>query len=350
MGAQEGPVKRVTQREVAALAGVSRATVSYVLNGSAQGRVPISPETQRRVLEAVSTLGYQPDSSAQTLRSGKTRIIGVLVPDLTNPHFWQILAGIEREGHRYGYTMLLFHTGLMKSAEDIGLRELARKRIDGLVLISSFPPSWSEATRSLTDHHLPVVDLSNVETPFDRILSDYREGAKELMEYLIGLGHRTIAFIYGAASPEVGLDRLEPYEAALRAHGIPVDPAFIIRCGTTIEEGYDAANRLFDGPVFPTAIVAINDLIALAVLRAAADRGISVPKELSIAGFDDIPFSKLVSPSLTSVHRDSEQSGEIAFRMLLDRMEHPEMPPRSERLETRLIVRESTREPPPLRR
>jgi len=339
-------VRRVTQREVAKLAGVSRATVSYVLNGNAQGRVPISPETQRRVLEAVSILGYQPDASAQTLRSGKSRVVGVLVPDLTNPHFWQILTGIEAEGHRHGYTLLLFHSGLVKSAEDIGLRELARKRIDGLVLISSFPPSWSEATRSLTDHHLPVVDLSNVETPFDRVLSDYRDGAKELMEYLIGLGHKTIALIYGAASEEVGLDRLEPYEETLRAHGIPVDTDFVIRCGTTIEEGYNAANRLFDGRVRPTAIVAINDLIAFAVLRAAADRGISVPKALSVAGFDDIPFSKLINPSLTSVHRDSERSGEIAFRMLLDRMEHPDMPPRSERLATRLVVRESTCEPP----
>jgi LacI family transcriptional regulator, galactose operon repressor len=335
-------VKRVTQKEVARSAGVSRATVSYVLSDAKGTQVSISRATRERVLKAASDLGYEPDASAQSLRSGKSRTIGVLVPDMNNPHYWQLLSGIEREAHANGYTVLTFHSGLIKSEEDVGLRELARRKIDGLILISSFPPTWPQTMSSLGALHRPVVDLSNVESPFDRVVSDYRVGTHQLMEYLIDLGHRRVGFVYGVATPEVGLDRLDPYREALQAHGIRPDPSLIVECGTSIGEGHTATLSLLRRRDRPTAIIAINDLLALAALRAAADCGLSVPADVSIAGFDDIPFSSFLTPRLTSVHRDTESVGEHAVRLLLERMANAQLPRRTERVSSHLITRDST--------
>lgn len=335
-------MKRITQREVAARARVSRATVSYVLNDTAKSRVPISIETRRRVIEAAEALGYEPDASARTLRSGKTREVGVLVPDMGNPHYWQLLTGIEREAHLHDYTLLIFHSALVESEEAVGLRELAGRRIDGLVLISSFPPSWPTTIKRLSSQHSPIVDLSNVESPFDRVMSDYRSGTRELMDHLLGYGHRQIGFVYGVASEKVGLDRLEPYREALRAQRLPEEPELVAHCGTTVEEGYKAARSLLGRRDRPTAIIAINDLQAITVLRAAADLGLSVPGDVSVAGFDDVPFSRLLTPSLTSVHRDTEKVGQTAFRLLLERMADPLLPRRTERADSRLVIREST--------
>lgn len=335
-------MKRVTQREVAARANVSRATVSYVLNDTAKSRVPISSETRRRVIEAAEALGYQPDASAQTLRSGKSREVGVLVPDMRNPHYWQLLTGIDREAHRNGYTLLIFHSALIEHEEVVGLRELAARRIDGLVLISSFPPSWPKTIERLSNRHSPIVDLSNVESPFDRVFTDYRAGTRQLMEHLLEHGHRRIGFVYGVATEKVGIDRLEPYLEALRSANLPDEPGLVVRCGTSVEEGYRAASSLLSRAERPTAVIAVNDMLALAVMRAAADLGLSIPSDLSVAGFDDVPFSRLLTPSLTSVHRETEQVGQTAFRLLLERMADPHLPRRTERAESQLVVREST--------
>jgi len=338
-------VKRITQKEVAQRAGVSRATVSYVLNGHAKSRVPISDETRRKVLDAASKLGYQPDSSARTLRSGLSRTIGVLVPDMGNPHYWQLLTGIERAAHAEGYTLLLFHTALMRSEEDVGLRELAQRKIDGVILISSYPPTWPQTALVISSLHRPVVDLSNVDSPFDRIVSDYHEPTTKLMEYLIGLGHTRIAFVYGVATPEVGFDRLDPYREALARNGIEADEELIVRCGPTMEAGYRAASGLLELRRRPTAILAINDMLAAAVLRAAKDRAVAVPEGLSVAGFDDIPFASYLTPSLTTVHRDTERVGEQAFALLLERMADPHMPIVTRRAASTLVIRESTGPP-----
>lgn len=335
-------MKRVTQREVAARAGVSRATVSYVLGDSDKSRVPISSATRRRVLEAASSLGYQPDVNAQNLRWGKSKVVGVLLPDMKNPHFWQILSGIEREAHRSGYTLLIFHSALVKSEEDVGLRELASRRIDGLILISSFPPSWRESTRGLSDSRMPVVDLSNVDSPFDRVVANYRDGTRQVMDHLFGLGHRRIGFLYGVASPEVGLDRLVPYREALASRGLPEEHDLVVTCGTTLEQGYRAAAQLLSLPEPPTAIIAINDFLAIATVRAATDRGLAIPSDLSLVGFDDIPFARFLTPSLTTVRRETEQVGEKALRLLLERMANPLLPQRVEEVGSQLVPREST--------
>lgn len=340
-------MKRPTQKDVAARAGVSRATVSYVLHGNQSTRVPISEETRERVLRAIHELRYEPDVTAQTLRSGKTMTIGVLVVDINNPHYWQYLAGIEREAHRHGYTILMFHSALQRTEENIGLRELSRKRVDGIIVMSSFAPYGEEETRWLTESQRPVVHLWHTDSPFDRIAADYHPATRELMTYLIGLGHRRIALVFGVANKMIGQDRLEPYYECLEKAGIPRDESLVVSCGPMLKDGFDSAINLLRRADRPTAIVAINDYLAIGVLRAASDAGLRVPEKLSIAGFDDIPFAEYLIPRLTTVHRDTEAAGARAVQLLLDRMNSTDTPVRLENVPARLVIRESTGPAPP---
>jgi Transcriptional regulators len=334
--------RRPTQNDVAKAAGVSRATVSYVLNLNESSRVPISQETRERVLKAMEELGYEPDVRAQMLRSGKTKTIGILVPDMQNPHYWQYLSGVEEEAHRTGYALLIYHSALNRDEEGAGLRALASRRVDGLIVLSAFTRFSEVEIRELADSRLPVVDFSPTESPFDCIAANYREAARVLMRHLFDLGHERIALVYGVPDFDIGRDRLEPYLEGLRAAGVKEEKELVATCGTSIEDGYHAALGLLDIKPRPTAIVAVNDLLALGVLRAAADRGLSVPRDISVAGFDDISFAQFATPRLTTVHRETEEAGRKAFQILVERMENPNAPRRVEPIDSSLVEREST--------
>lgn len=335
-------MKQATQKEVAERAGVSRATVSYVLNEKSSEGVPISDATRRKVLEAVKDLGYRPNAQARTLRSGKTMTIGVLMLDLHNPHFWQHLSGIEEEAHRHGYTIMVFHTALKRSEENVALRELTQKRIDGAIINASYDLHADEKNYELALSGMPIVDLSSQDSPFDHIIADYRAATRQLMSYLFDQGHRRYGFVYGVANPENGLDRLEPYRETLKEKGISREDGQVVTCEPTQEAGYEAALQLLKSRNRPTAIIAINDYLAMSVMRAAADLGISVPRDLSVCGFDDIPFSRFVVPRLTTVRRETELGGRRAFQLLLDRMNGKTGPARVEQIGASVQIREST--------
>lgn len=333
-------MKRVTQKQVAEHAGVSRATVSYVVTGKSSENVPISPETRERVLAAIKELGYQPNEQARTLRSGRTMTIGVLLLDVHNPHFWQHFAGLEAEAHRHGYTIMLFHTALKRSEEDVALRELTQKRIDGAVINASSMVRSETHDVDLMHSGLPIVDLSSQDSPFDRIVADYRSATTQLLTYLHDQGHRHFGLVYGVANTENALDRLEPYRAFLAGHGLDDDG--VVQCDPTQEAAYEAARELLSRERRPTAIVAINDYLAMGVIRAAHDMGIAVPQDLSVCGFDDIPFSEFMVPRLTTVRRETERGGRIAFQLLLERINGKKGPARIESIDASLQIREST--------
>ena len=215
-------MNRPTQVDVARHAGVSRATVSYVLNGVTEGRVPISDETRQRVLDAIEELGYEPDARAQALRSGSTKTIALIIPDLRNPHFCEYATGIEEAARAAGYHLLLSSTTLNDEyAVDI-FKDLARRRFDGLILASSFILESEEAQATLDQvrkRGLPIVELTE-NYGVDAVSADYREATKEVMSYLFSLGHRRIGLIYGVGGHELAEDRLQPYRASLQAAGI----------------------------------------------------------------------------------------------------------------------------------
>ena len=337
-------MNRPTQVDVAKLAGVSRATVSYVLNGATGGRVPISEETQQRVLDAIEELGYEPDARAQALRSGSTKTIALIIPDLRNPHFCEYATGIEEAARAAGFHLLLSSTTLNDEyAVDI-FKDLARRRFDGLILVSSFILESNEAQTTLArirKRKLPIVELSEY-YGVDSVSTDYREATKEVMSYLLSLGHRRVGLIYGVGGHELAEDRLRPYRASLESAGISVDKDLIMECGPTIEDGHQAAKKLLALAPRPTAILAINDLLAMGALRAAADLGLHVPNDLSLVGYDNIPMANYLIPRLTTVTKDAYELGKKAFEVLLARIQNPDIPRQQIHNLAKLIIREST--------
>lgn len=341
-------MNRPTQVDVARLAGVSRATVSYVLNRATDGRVPISAETQRRVLDAIEELGYEPDVRAQALRSGITNTIALIIPDLGNPHFCEYATAVEDAARASGYHVLLYSTTLNDEYALAIFKDLARRRFDGLILVSGFILQSKEAKTTLArllHRGLPVVELSEY-YGLDSVAAQYDDATKELMSYLFSLGHRRIAMIYGVGGHELANDRLLPYQASLETAGIPFDDSLVQKCGPTIRDGYEACKKLLKLEVRPTAIIAINDLLAIGALRAAADLNLRIPNDLSVIGYDDIPMADFLIPRLTTVTKDAYMLGTNAFELLLARVQNPDLPRQVIHHMPRLIIRESTGQAP----
>ncbi len=341
-------MKRPTQEDVARLAGVSRATVSYVLNDQTDQRIPISVDTRQRVLEAVSELGYEVDARAQSLRSGETKTIGVLLPIYENPFFWQILRGISEAAEAAGYSLLLAHNSQTPEQENQSIKELAEQRVDGLVLSIGFKLLPEQLLNQLRRSSHPVVELTATDSEFDHVRQGYAEGAHALMSHLIDLGHERIGFVYGVSLMSQGLDRLNAYRAALEEAGLPFDESLVRLCGPLLEDGHQAALELLSRSDRPTALLTINDLLGMASIRAAADLGLVVPDDVSIASFDDIPFTDFTVPRLTSVSGIPEQVGRDGVHLLLKRLSDPDRPREVIRGGWQLHIRESTG-PAPIR-
>lgn len=338
-------MKRPTQVDVARLAGVSRVTVSYVVNGHVNGRIRISKDTRQRVLEAIQELGYEPDARARALRTGSTRTIGVILPDIRNPHFWEYADGIEKEARASGYRIILSNTSLSQEYEEDTLKDLAQRRIDGLILQGSFSGRSNATNKTLSKlikRRLPIVKIGEPTGTVDSVWSDYRSVTKEIMAYLLSLQHRRIGMIYGVKPPIVAEDRLMPYKESLKSAGLPLEESLIARCGPTVEDGYQAALTLLQAPAPPTAIIAINDMLAIGVIRAATDMNLRVPTDLSLVSYDDIPIAKYLAPRLTTVSKEPVKFGQEAVKLLLARIQDPNRPIQRVDMPIRLIVREST--------
>lgn len=341
-------MKRPTQFDVARIAGVSRPTVSFVLNGVTNGNVTISDETRKRVWDAIEELGYVPDARARALRSGDTKTLGLIIPDIRNPHFWETAEGVEQEARDSGYHLLLSNIALKYEYAKEIFNDLLHRRIDGLIFMGSYTFTSEEATAYLSKffkRHLPIVEISdhyNVHYQMDRVSSNYHAATTEAMSYLLGMNHRRIGMLYGVAMPEMAMDRLEPYEECLASAGLPVEEELIVRCGPAIEDGYQAALKLLALSPRPTAIIAINDLLAIGALRAIADAGLSVPADISLLGYDDIRTAKYMVPRLTTVSKDITSLGRTAVKLLLARLQEPDRPYQTEERPARLIIREST--------
>lgn len=335
-------MKRPTQADVARVAGVSRATVSYVLNEQNDQRIPISADTRQRVLDAIAQLGYEIDARAQALRSGETKTIGVLVPIYENPFFWQILIGISSEANTCGYRLLLAHNPLTPDQMNDSIRELAEQRVDGLIFLLGFRELSDKVMSQIRHSRRPIVEISATASEFDYVHQGYGEGTLALMEHLIEMGHQRIGFVYGVTIEAQGLDRLVAYRQALENAGLPYDETLLHRCGELMDDGYQAAVDLLSRPDRPTALIAINDLLGLAALRAAADLKMRVPDDVSIASFDSIPFTRFSIPRLTTVAGNPEQNGRDAVRLLLKRLSDPERPREVIASGWQLNIREST--------
>lgn len=333
-------MKRPTQNDVAKLAGVSRATVSYVVNGNMD--VPISPETRARVMEAVARLNYAPDARARSLRSGGSDTIGLLIPDLHNPHYWSIVQGVEDAVRTEGFDLLLTSTSLDPEREAQTLSGLLGRRMDALILTLSFLEQSKAALNQMAANGYPVVTLSNTALNVDAVVATYRNATAQVMAHLLDLGHTRIGFIFGVGSKELATNRMTVYKESLTAAGIPVDTDLIDFSGIRIEDGYQAAVRLLELTPRPTALLVINDWLAIGALRAVHQRGLRVPQDISIASFDDTEMAAYLNPPLTSVRSNGNELGRQAASLALERIRRPGRPVRRVQIEAELVVRDST--------
>lgn len=334
-------MKRPTQSDVARLAGVSRATVSYVLNNRADGKIPITTQTRQRVLDAAEELGYVPSALARSLRYGSSRAIGFLMPAINNPHYWDILEGAEEEIASEGYHLVLVTAHLDEERERRCLQSLFQQRLDGLILATTYPSFSEPEVKTYTRRGAPIVFLVPQEG-CDFVYADTRTGASDLMDHLISLGHRRIGFVHGVAQQDMARNRLQVYREKLAAMGIEPDECLVRHCGHLMRDSYRATRDLLSLDEPPTAIWTVNDLLAVGALRAISEHGLRVPQDISLAGFDDIALASELYPSLTTVRMDGYRLGQRAARLLFDRIGRPGWSGPCEGVPTKLVVREST--------
>lgn len=316
---------------VAELAGVSRATVSRVMNGIST----VAPPLAERVRTAAATLNYQPSVLARNLAVGRTATVALVVPDLANPMFQEILRSLSHAAAAQGHRLLVADTE--ENVADEGLVAVeARRRCDGLVLCAPRMPD-SELT-ALAPLLAPFV-LVNREAPDVSVPSvsvDYAAGIRDLVSHLIGLGHRTVAYLAGpptSSSNQVRLGTLRGFAAAGRLDLVEHE------CGATFSDGHAVASRLIDDVC--TAVIAYNDLVAFGALSGLHELGVSVPQQISITGFDDIPFARYTTPPLTTASVPPGEIGERAWQRLWALL-NDQQPEPDARFRPRLMVRGST--------
>ena len=329
---------KVTIVDVAAEAGVSFGTVSRVINND----IHVKPETRVRVLEAMQQLGFVANRQARSLAGGKTNTIGVLVPDLGTGYIGEIIRGIDSELSLIGLDLILFTTHRAASKEVSYVSDLAKGMVDGLLLV--LPRNPIDYVGTLTRRNFPFVLIDHQGTGEEcpAVGATNWQGAYTATEYLIRLGHQRIGFITGSMDLGCAVDRLEGYRSALRTHHIPELPGLIYE-GTFFQpDGYAGASAMLDGMSPPTAIFASNDVMAMGVMDAVRNRGLRIPDDISVVGFDNIPQSALVYPPLTTVQQPLEQMGRVATQMLLGILKNPEKDTNRIELPTELIIRAST--------
>ncbi|GAA4059262.1 LacI family DNA-binding transcriptional regulator [Streptomyces shaanxiensis] len=303
-----------TIRDVADRAGVSKSLVSLVLRGSDQVR----PEKRDAVLRAVRELGYRPNTAARSLSERRTRTVGVLLNDLRNPWFVDMLDGLNSLLHDNGLHMLLADARLNRRSGQDPAGPLLDLRVDGLVVVGTLP---DPAALGTVVEQMPVVVAAArepVPPGVDVVAGDDERGARLVAEHLIGLGHRRIAHIAGYGA--VGELRRRSFEATLREHGL-ADEAVVEPSDMTEEGGYRTTVRLLSRPERPTAVFAVNDIAAIGALSAAEELGLRVPRDLSVVGYDNTSIARLRHVWLTTVDNTSHEVGRRAARCLLDRFE-----------------------------
>jgi len=323
-------------KDVAKLANVSPATVSRVLSHPDL----VQKETRERVLEVIKELNYQPNLVARQFRKKETKIILVVVPDITSSFFSKILRGIEHVASRHGYQVILCDTDndLEKEREYINL--LYQKQADGVILLTArlgqqelenlskeFPMVL--ACEYIDELNVPTVSVDNISS------------SRKMTEYLIRLGHTKIAHITGRINGVLGRDRLKGFQQALMTHNLEIDSAYIQEGDVSLDSGYHQMQKLLALETPPTAVFVFNDEMAYGALKAAKDHGIEVPENLAIVGFDNLEISMIVDPPLTTIHQPRYEIGKKAMTLLLQLLSGTDMQQKKFIMKDTIVIRES---------
>lgn len=332
---------RVTVHDVARRAGVSQPTVSLVISGNPTARV--APATRERVLSAVRELGYRPNVLARGLVQSRSYSLGIVIPDLRNPFFIDVVSGAERVAADEGFAVLLCNA--MEVPAQRHVEALRGRQIDGIIIDAL-------GAASLPDEALAGINVVLIDEPENAhrgvvrgVVSDAPAAGRLAAEHLLALGHRRLG-VLGPASDAWGFRMRERgFLQTLRAAGVSVDSEWLRRAPATVAGGYAAMQALLaattDGATRPTALFCLSDLMALGALKACAEAGVAVPRQLSIVGCDDIETARLVTPALTTVAVPARELGARAARMLIRLLRGETVPP-AKPLPVRLVVRGST--------
>jgi LacI family transcriptional regulator len=329
-----------TIKDIAKRAGVSVATVSYVINNTRW----VHEDKRRRVMEAIRELNYVPNAVARGLRVQKSNAISLIVSDITNPFYPDIARACQEAARARGCTVNIVNTDDSPEKMSEALKQLRGGKADGAVITSALPDNREEIGQLLKEGY-PVVLASRTldDLEADSVVADNRQGAMMAVNYLVGLGHRKIAFVNGVEGSWINKTRTEGYLQAMEEAGLPVLPEWLVSGKARYEASYQAARALLSLPKDrrPTAILNLTDLGAFGVLDAAKDMGVAVPDDLAVIGFDDLFYSGLRNIQLTTIRIPRHEMGRLATEMLFERMENKDAEPRSIVMPVELVVRKT---------
>jgi LacI family transcriptional regulator len=332
-----------TSRDVARRAGVSISTVSHVLNETRF----VSDDLRERVLAAMHDLEYQPNAAARSLTLKRSNTIGLVVSDIRNPFFAALTRGVEDVAQQSGYTLVLCNSDENAEREEACLKTLHSRQVDGLLLASAGGADAYLVRLVRAGFPIVLVDRDLPELGVPAILTDNAGGAYAAVRHLIARGHQRIAMVSGRGSISTTTERIAGYHRALCEAGLEVDPRLLVSGDSTSEGGTAAADEVLDTAPSPTAIFSGNNVMSIGVLHAIVRRGLRVPQDVALVGFDDFPFpwSDAFRPRLTTVAQPTYELGRRAAEMLVNRLALGESAPaQAERmvLEGKLMVRESS--------
>jgi LacI family transcriptional regulator len=334
--------KRATQADVAALAGVSQTTVSYVINDS---DIAIPQSTRQRILEAMDELGYVPNISARSLRTSKTYTIATIIPDISNPFYPAFQRGIQDVTRNKDYDLVLYNTDGLEGEEKRCLRSLEERQVDGAI-VALFHHDH-QALKSLLDKNISLVALIPYAQdvgilPLDTIYIDNSAAAFMAVCHLVEQGHSRIGMVAGSPNTPTGLRRIRGYQRALESHHLPLDETIIREGEFTDRGGYESMKRLLMVSPRVTAVFAANDLMAIGAMVAIREAGLSIPEDIAIVGFDDIFSAAMISPPLTTINQFKQNLGRRAAEMLFERLDGSVTGNgRSQEMPFELIIRKS---------
>jgi DNA-binding LacI/PurR family transcriptional regulator len=335
--------KPPTMKDVARFAGVSISTVSHVLNKTRR----VEEETKKKVLSAIKELGYRPNIVARSLRKKSTNTIGLIVSNIANLFYPEVVRGVEDILLKYNYNLILCNSDEDINKEREYIEVLYSKQVDGIIITPSKSTETRKNLEIFISQNIPVIlvdrRIAGIET--DVVLADNISGTYSATEYLISLGHRRIGIITGPLDTTTGKERLEGYLNALNKNKIEVDYKLIREGDFKREGGYQKGKELLELENPPTAIISSNNLMTLGLIYAISEKGLKIPQDISVISFDDMEWFKYFSPPLTAIYQPSYELGKSAGALLIEKLKRRRKKPKEIVLPTKLIIRESCSAP-----
>jgi DNA-binding LacI/PurR family transcriptional regulator len=334
--------QQATIRDIAIKLQISISTVSRALRNAAD----VNPETKKAVLSLARELNYEPNRVAQSLRSKRTKTLGVVVPEINLHFFSSAISGIQEYSARYNYGVMICQSLESVETEKSNLHMLLSNRVDGLLVSLSSETDSYDHLRSVIEKKIPLVLFDRICTQVDttKVVVDDYNGAFKAVEHLILTGCKSIAFVGGPQHLYICKERLKGYTDALMRYNLPISQELIVHCTHLLKDPVQAMEQLLKRKEKPDAIFAMNDPIAIIIMQVLKGKGISIPEAMSVIGFTNEPVSQFIEPSLTTVSQPSYEMGQVAAQLFLEQLENQNVFPFVTKvLPTELLIRNSTK-------